>query len=62
MDRMAELGFDTSGVEWWSQLKERFLGSAVAALDKPVATALAAEGRAMGWDAARVEALAASGR
>jgi tetratricopeptide (TPR) repeat protein len=58
--RMAELGFDTSGVEWWSQLKDRFLGSAVAALDEPVATALAAEGRAMGWDAARVEALAAS--
>jgi non-specific serine/threonine protein kinase len=58
--RMADLGFDTSGVAWWSQLKERFLGSAVAALDEPVAAALAAEGRAMGWDAARVEALAAS--
>jgi len=60
--RMADLGFDTSGVAWWSQLKERFLGSAVAALDEPVATALAAAGRAMGWDAARVEALAASRR
>jgi len=58
--RMADLGFDTSGVAWWSQLKERFLGAAVAALDEPLARALAAEGRAMGWDAARAEALAAA--
>jgi hypothetical protein len=41
-------------------LKERFLGPAVAALDEPAATALAAEGRSMGWDAARAAALAAS--
>ncbi len=60
--RMAELGFDTSGVAWWGQLKERFLGAALAALDGPLATALAAEGRTMGWDAARGEALAAAGR
>jgi tetratricopeptide (TPR) repeat protein len=60
--RMAELGFDTSGVAWWGQLKERFLGAALAALDEPLATALVAEGRAMGWDAARVEALTAAGR
>ena len=58
--RMADLGFDTSGVAWWSQLNERFLGAAVAALDEPLARALAAEGRAMGWDAARAEALAAA--
>jgi predicted ATPase/class 3 adenylate cyclase len=56
--RMAELGFDTSGVAWWTRLRERFLGAAREALDEPMATALAAEGRAMGWDAARAEALA----
>jgi hypothetical protein len=55
---MADLDFDTSGVVWWSQLKERFLGTASATLDEPLATALAAEGRAMGWEAARSEALA----
>jgi hypothetical protein len=60
--RMADLGFDTSGVEWWSRLKERHLRAARATLDEPVAMALEAQGRTMGWDAARSEALAAAGR
>ncbi len=60
--RMADLGFDISGVAWWSELRERHLGAAREALDEPVATALEADGRTMGWEAARVEALAASGR
>jgi len=60
--RMADLDFDVSGVDWWNRLRERHIGAARAALDEPVATALEAEGRAMGWDAARAEALAASGR
>jgi tetratricopeptide (TPR) repeat protein len=58
--RMADLSFDTSGVVWWSRLKERHLGVARDALDDPLATALEAEGRVMGWDAARAEALATS--
>jgi hypothetical protein len=49
-------------VTFWNRLGELHLGAAREALDEPVAMALAAEGRAMGWDAARVEALAASGR
>ena len=59
--RMADLDFDTSGVVWWGELKERFLGAAVAALDEPDVAALTAEGRQMGWEAARSEALAAAG-
>ncbi len=59
--RMAELDFDTSGVVWWGELKERFLGAAAAALGEPVTAALTAEGRHMGWEAARAEALAAAG-
>ncbi len=58
--RMAELDFDTSGVAWWGELKERFLGAAAAALGEPLAAALATEGRQMGWEAARTEALAAA--
>ncbi len=59
--RMADLGFDTSGVAWWGRLKERYLGAAREALDQPAAMRLEAEGRVMGWDAARIEALAAAG-
>ena len=59
--RMADLGFDTSGVAWWSRLKERHLGEAREALDESMTIALESRGRVMGWEAARAEALAAAG-
>ncbi len=59
--RMAELHFDTSGVPFWNALRQDTLGIARNQLDTAVVTALDAEGRAMGWDAARLEALAVAG-
>ena len=59
--RMAELHFDTSGVPFWNALRQDTLGNARDGLDESVVAALDAEGRAMGWDAARTEALTASG-
>jgi tetratricopeptide (TPR) repeat protein len=58
--RMAELHFDTSGVPFWNALRQGTLGTARDQLDEPVVAELDADGRAMGWDAARMEALAVS--
>jgi hypothetical protein len=49
-------------VDWWNRLRERHIGAARAALGEPAATTLESEGREMGWDAARAQALAAAVR
>ncbi len=59
--RMADLHFDTSGVPFWNALRRKTLGHARDQLDESVVSALDAEGRSMGWEAARLEALGATG-
>ena len=59
--RMAELHFDTSGVPFWNALRQKTLGHARDEIDEREVSALDAEGRSMGWDAARLESLGVSG-
>ncbi|MEK6720814.1 MAG: tetratricopeptide repeat protein [Chloroflexota bacterium] len=56
--QMNALGFDLSGVDFWTNLKNRYLGPARATLGEPAAAAIDTEGRSMGWEAALAEASA----
>jgi predicted ATPase/class 3 adenylate cyclase len=58
--RMEALGLNDSGILFWNRLKERFLAPVRDAVGVPMAAALEAEGRAMGWEAAVAAASASA--
>ena len=51
------LGADVSGVRFWSELQQRFLGPARAALGEGEARRVEDQGRSIGLDAAAAEAM-----